>query len=152
MRRTRDPRVWAQYACWCVQFWMRRHVPSLPGFVRRWALRHFGNDRFNVTPQMFAWWSRRGMVTNETPRPIPWPIGEAALGPFVRPWGRVADFIRRGTGGRSHRCEFTDPKRGALYGHKDGAFVDAYFDALVANIERDEVIDEVLETSPTRRH
>ena len=91
------------------------------------------------------------MVTNETPRPIPWPIGEAALGPFVRPWWRVADFIRRGTGGRSHRCEFTDPQRGALYGHQHGAFMDAYFDALLDNIKRDEAADEVLARAPGRK-
>lgn len=41
---------------------------------------------------------------------------------------RAQRFFRNHTGGRSHRCEFTDPERGALYGGTDGGFMDAYFE------------------------
>jgi hypothetical protein len=54
--------------------------------------------------------------------------------PIRKPWRKLARFVRTGAGGRSHRCEFTDPKMGALYGHREGAFMDRLFDQLLTNI------------------
>jgi hypothetical protein len=85
-------------------------------------------------------WEARGLT--DYPRPLPRYIGAAAIGPFIRPWNWVARFFRRFTGGRSHRCEFTDREKGALYGGKEGAFMNRYFEQFLANISRDvDVVD-----------
>ncbi len=48
---------------------------------------------------------------------------------------RVCRWFRDRTGGRSHRCEFTDREHGALYGFNEGAFMDKLFDQFLKNIE-----------------
>jgi hypothetical protein len=53
-----------------------------------------------------------------------------------KPWRTVKFFLRSHTGGRSHRCEFTDPKKGALYGYDNGAFMDLYFDEFIRRISQ----------------
>lgn len=47
-------------------------------------------------------------------------------------------FFRARTGGRTHRCEFTDKIEGALHGGKKGAFMDAYFEKFLENISEHE--------------
>lgn len=55
----------------------------------------------------------------------------------VRYWRRVQRLFRQHTGGRSHRCEFTDRQKGALYGHNYGAFMDDYFNKFVDSLPDD---------------
>ena len=133
-RLTRDYRLWLQYLCWCIQSWMSFHKPILPSFIRGWALRRWP-DRFNRTWRMHEWW-RDGLGADMTgiAKPLPWPLCEAAFGPFLKPWNRIERFFRSHTGGRSHRCEFTDPKIGALYGGQQGAFMDLLFEEFLENI------------------
>jgi hypothetical protein len=146
-RRTRSPRVWMEYWCWKTQFWMSGHKPYLPMVLRNWAYSRWGGRRWSVTPDLVAGWRRWGGLTDEDARkpenqPLPWPFGPYALGPFVGPWDRVSRFFRQHTGGRSHRCEFTDKEHGALYGHKEGPFMDAYFDRLLENISDADIEEE----------
>lgn len=55
--------------------------------------------------------------------------------PIVNKMWRVVKFwLRARTGERSHRCEFTDPKRGALYGGTDAGFMNEYFEKFIENI------------------
>jgi hypothetical protein len=114
-RLIRDYRIWLQYLCWCIQSWMSSHKPILPMFLRVWAY-------------------RLGADVSEIAKPLPWPLGEAAMGPFLAPWNRVERFFRDRTGGRSHRCEFTDREAGALYGGQQGPFMNKLFEQLLENI------------------
>lgn len=137
MRRTRDPRIWLQYACWCVQFWMSGHRPLLPNRLRWWC-RHLFPDqrRHHVTREQYRFWlSGRHNDPATLPKPLPWPFEPHFVGPFYAPWKRVERWFRAGTGGRSHRCEFTDREHGALWGHREGAFMDRLFDRFVERIE-----------------
>lgn len=58
---------------------------------------------------------------------------------------RLKSWFRHHTGGRSHRCEFTDKNHGALYGHSEGAFMDRYFEKFIQNISRDLEVQDYLE-------
>lgn len=110
-------------------------MPILPDFIRLWALRRWP-ERYNLTWQMREWWQKGlGYDVSNIPKPLPWPLGEAALGPFLPPWNRAERFFRSHTGGRSHRCEFTDPKIGALYGGQEGPFMDQLFEQFLRNID-----------------
>lgn len=134
---TRNPRLWAQYLCWCVQHYMMFNKPILPGFIRIWAHRRWP-ERMHMTWRMREWWrDGLGHDVSNIPKPLPWPLCEAAMGPFLAPWNRVERFFRVRTGGRSHRCEFTDRESGALYGSQQGPFMDALFEQLIANISED---------------
>jgi len=133
-RLTRDWRIWVQYLCWCIQAWMSSHKPILPSFIRIWAIRRWP-DRINMTWRMREWWQDGlGADVSKIPKPLPWPLCESAMGPFLAPWNQVERFFRSHTGGRSHRCEFTDPKHGALYGGQDGPFMDEMFDEFLKKI------------------
>lgn len=134
-RLTRDLRIWAQYLCWCISSWMSFHKPILPMFIRVWAMRRWP-ERMGMTWRMRAWW-RDGLRSDvsKIPKPLPWPLCEAAMGPFLTPWDRVTRFFRSFTGGRSHRCEFTDPQQGALYGGQDGPFMDELFEVFIERID-----------------
>lgn len=139
-RRTRDPRVWAQYGCWWVHFWMGGHQPILPTPLRNWAYDRWGGRRWSITAQAVRDWQRFGGMTPEQAqrpenRPLPWPFGPYALGPFVGTWRRVMHWFGRRTGGRSHRCEFTDRERGALWGHTEGPFMDRIFERFLENLD-----------------
>lgn len=133
-RLTKDWRIWLQYICWCIQAWMSNHNPILPGFIRIWALKRWP-ERYHLTWRMSEWW-RDGLGADMTDiaKPLPWPLGEAAMGPFIKPWEKTKRFFRGHTGGRSHRCEFTDPKIGALYGGQEGPFMNELFDEFVRKI------------------
>lgn len=134
-RLTRDWRIWLQYLCWCIKHWMMFHKPYLPMFVRGWAYRHYGNERFHQSWRMREWWrDGLGADVSKIAKPLPWPLCETAEGPFVRPWSRVERFFSNHTGGRSHRCEFTDREMGALYGGQQGAFMDRFFEQFIGNI------------------
>ena len=106
MKKTKNPIIWLRYLCWCVQNWMSRHTPYYPLRLRIWLHRLYP----------------------DTIKSYPWYIGADCQGPFVGPWHQVSWFFRSFTGGRSHRCEFTDKKHGVLYGHNEGAFMDQYFE------------------------
>ena len=141
-RRTSNPLIWWQYLCWRIQFWMSGHRPLLPSPVRMWAYNRWGGRRYSISPRTVEGWIRFGGLTPEQAkqdqyRPLPWPFGEYAMGPFVGPWARVQRFFRSQTGGRSHRCEFTDKEHGALYGHNEGAFMDRLFERFLDNIDAD---------------
>lgn len=69
------------------------------------------------------------------PKPLPWWLGQYAFGPLERPWWNLTRLVNKGRGGRGHRCEFTDPEMGALYGHKNGAFMDRMFDVFLSRID-----------------
>ena len=133
-RLTRDWRVWSQYLCWCIATIMSDHKPILPIRVRLWAYQRWP-DRVHLTWRMYHWWiDGLGADPKTLKKPLSWPLGEAAFGPFVGPWNRVSRWFRNHTGGRSHRCEFTDPKIGALYGGQRGAFMNELFEQFIENI------------------
>jgi hypothetical protein len=97
--------------------------------MRRWP------ERFHQTWQQRKWWDEHLTVDVRTiPKPLPWPLCEGAVGPLLVPWNRIERFFRARTGGRSHRCEFTDSGIGALYGGQEGAFMDKYFEQFIGNI------------------
>lgn len=133
-RLTRDWRIWVEYFCWCVGFWMMCHHPHLPMRVRMRVLQWFPQERWNVQWHMWDFWVRQGIDLSNAPKPLPWPVCPHGLGPFAVPWTRIARWFQRRTGGRSHRCEFTDPEHGALYGGTDGAFMDRLFERFIENI------------------
>lgn len=135
---TRDWRIWAQYLCWCIGQWMTFHQPYLPMWIRCRLLRWFPQQRWAMQWRMWEFWVSQGYDLTNVPKPLPWPICPHGEGPFVSPWNRVAGWFRRRTGGRSHRCEFTDPQHGALYGANDGPFMDRLFDQFIENISQDE--------------
>jgi hypothetical protein len=137
-RKTRNPLIWFQYGCWRVCTWMMFHRPYYPLRLRIWLSYRYPEERWSLTWAMIDQWRR--VRPDYTPRhlPLPWYIGANAIGPFVGPWDRVQRIFRKGTGGRTHRCEFTDPQRGALYGHNEGPFMNAYFDKLIENISADD--------------
>lgn len=136
-RKTRNPAIWFAYWCWCVQFWMACHTPYWPMPVRHWAYRRYGENRYGLTWRQIAQWRRVRPDWQPTAFPLPWWLGAYALGPFQFPWRRVQRWFRDRTGGRSHRCEFTDREHGALYGHREGPFMDAFFEQLIANVSVD---------------
>lgn len=114
--RTRDLRIRLQYTCWRIQFWMMTHRPHVVPSILHMPIARI--------------WRRligRGPV--KPPAWLNW-IWTAGL----PGWYSIERFFRRHTGGRSHRCEFTDRQHGALYGHNEGAFMNAYFDKLLENI------------------
>ena len=84
-------------------------------------------------------------MTKPELQPLPWYVGEVAMGPFYPLWKQMRAIVRKGRGGRSHRCEFTDKERGALYGGKDGGFMNEYFEQFIQNISRDLEVKEYLE-------
>lgn len=133
-RLTRDYRIWLQYLCWCIQSWMSSHKPYFPLFIRVWAFRRWP-DRINVHWRMYNWYvDHLGADPKTLDKPLPWPLCESAFGPFLAPWNRIERFFRSHTGGRSHRCEFTDREMGALYGGQRGAFMDELFDEFIGRI------------------
>ena len=131
--------VQLEYLCWRIQFWMMCHRPIMPVRLRAWALNYYGDERYHVSRRQRDFWIKQNAIDPGDLRfkPLPWPFGESAQGPFIGPWEQIARWFRSHTGGRSHRCEFTDPKRGALYGHKEGAFMDRLFEQFLKNIETD---------------
>ncbi len=139
-KRTKNPVVWAQYACWNVQWWMTLHQPYAPMWFRGWATYRYG-VRIGG-PGKEPWLPERHMIEGwmrldpsyVPPKLPPWWVGSNASGPLLPVWNRIAGFFRAKTGGRSHRCEFTDPMRGALYGHNEGPFMNAYFDRFLERI------------------
>lgn len=139
---TRSPRIWRQYLFWCIHFGMSYGwQPIYPEVFRRWILRHYphARDRWSITWSTIDIWKQINPEwrTPITRKPLPWWIGTAAIGPFVRPWRRVERFFGNHTGGRSHRCEFTDKQSGALYGQNNGAYMNALFGQFIENISDD---------------
>lgn len=53
---------------------------------------------------------------------------------FRRPFTFIRNASRKRTGGRGHRCEFTDKKMGALYGGTEGAFMERTFQEFIDNL------------------
>jgi hypothetical protein len=134
-RLTRSLRVWFEYLCWCIQSWMDTHKPYLPVKMRAWLLAKFPPERWH-SGRTYYYRLRNGAKASEISKfkPLPWPICPSAFGPFVGPWSRVERWFRNRTGGRSHRCEFTDKTDGALYGGTEGGFMDKLFDQFIENI------------------
>ena len=130
---TKNPVIWFQYFCWCAQNWMSKHTPYYPLGVRIWLHRLYP-DTIYQPQHMIDSWRRFDKHYNERYKPPPWYIGMHCQGPFMRPWRRIQAFFRGLTGGLSHRCEFTDKKHGALYGHKEGAFMNELFEQFIENI------------------
>lgn len=133
---TKNPIVWFQYVCWLVQWWMYKHQPYYPMWLRKRLLNRYPSQRWGMYWAVIHNWQRinpKWQLTDDW-RPLPWYVGVHAIGPFVKPWQRIASIVAKGTGGRSHRCEFTDKHKGALYGHKNGAFMNALFEQFIANI------------------
>jgi hypothetical protein len=134
---TKSPLIWFQYLCWCIQNWMSKHIPYYPVWLRKWLFKVTpdAHERWHLSQRVVAFWQKNNPGYIHPVKPLPWYIGEAGLGPLIIPWKRVQRFFRGFTGGRSHRCEFTDPYRGALYGHNEGAFMDKLFEQFIKNIE-----------------
>ncbi len=137
MSMTKNLRIHLEYLCWRIQFWMSGHKPYYPLWLRMFLLSRFPETRHFMDWITYNNWLRTGWQPKPEYRPLPWFVGEAAIGPLVKPWSRVGHFFRAHTGGRSHRCEFTDRRRGALYGGQDGAFMNKLFDQFIENISGD---------------
>lgn len=137
-RLTRSWRIWLEYLCWSVQFWMSYHKPYLPLRLRAFIFRHTAPERHHLSWRMVEHWKQVNPDYVHPYKPLPWPIMPSAFGPFVGPWDRVTRWFRRHTGDRSHRCEFTDKTRGALYGGQEGGYMNKLFEQFLHNIETEE--------------
>ena len=137
---TRDRKMWREYLCWCIGNWMDMHRPIYPLWLRHRLLNLYPLERHGTSWRMFRHWQeiQPDNTTLHLLRPLPWYIGTYALGPFVRPWKAIARWFHRRRGGRSHRCEFTDSSRGALYGGQEGGFMEELFVQFLRNIEADD--------------
>ena len=113
-RLTRSPQIWWMYLCWCIQFQLVHNAPRYPESIRKWAFKHYGTDRFQYSTNSIR--NRRIVFPDYQPKakPLPWYIGEHALGPFYKISRRVGRWFRNQTGEYSHRCEFTDRGSGLL--------------------------------------
>jgi hypothetical protein len=125
--------------------WMSKRSMAYPIWLRIRFFEQYGDRRLGTSWKMIEHW--RSMNPDFEPEytPAPWYVGEHALGPFYPFWKRLRAIVRKGRGGRSHRCEFTDKERGALYGGKEGGFMDAYFEQFIRNISGDLEVQEYLE-------
>lgn len=133
---TKNPIIWFQYLCWNIHWWMWQHKPYYPRRLRFWLRKRYPDTEYFTKQQVEIWKKvRKGYQGND--KIWPWYVGDHGFGPFVPLWNRVANIFRKFTGGRSHRCEFTDPYRGALYGYKEGAFMNKHFEQLIRNISDD---------------
>jgi|SRR6185369_1971960 len=141
-RLTRSTRIWFQYFCWCIRHYMMFHHPDYPGWIRGLVYKYYphAHQRWSVTWNMVRLWQHINPDFKLMPEitPFPWWIGMAALGPLRTPWTAVSRWFGRHTGGRSHRCEFTDRTHGALYGGQDGGFMNHYFEQFIANISAED--------------
>lgn len=143
-RKTLHPLVWLRYFCYRIHNWMSKHKPYYPLRVRVWAYRRYGQGRMDADWNIIRFWQQNnpGFCLTPDRMPLPWWLGVSALGPFVGPWSRVANWFGRHTGGRSHGCEFKDPEYGALYvGPTARPFMNDLFEQFVANISPLEVGD-----------
>lgn len=136
-RLTRKPSVWLEYLCWCISNQMSTHKPYLPDWLRMFICKRVAPSRFLATWNTIKGWQSIDPtfdVSKSKFRPLPWYIGVAAIGPFVPVWDRVTRIFRNRTGGRSHRCEFTDKTNGALYGGQEGGYMNRMFDRFIEDI------------------
>jgi len=138
---TRKPRIWWAYICWCIQYQMDTHKPYYPGFIRSWALKRYGSKRYHMQWRMVHFWQAnlKDFQLTDDLRPLPWWLGEAALGVFVKPWDWLARQFRKQTLGLSHRCEFTDKLHGALYTDHADDFMQQAFERFIERISPDGV-------------
>ena len=115
---------------------MSWHEPRYPLWLRCWLLSKYSSERHFVTWTAVRWWQSHlsHFELTEDNIPLPWYIAPGAIGPFLKPWRKLAGWFIGHTGGRTHRCEFTDPQMGALFGHRNGAFMDSYFAVLIDRI------------------
>jgi hypothetical protein len=144
-RKTKDPRIWFSYLCWNIQIWMKTHIPYYPMWLRKIILTRTDSKRHGLSWRMIDWWKSQNPNYVPQRKPLPWYIGECALGPFAKPWKRIARFFNHWTGGLSHRCEFTDPENGALYTGVKDPFMNRLFERFITNISKDIEIQEALE-------
>jgi hypothetical protein len=135
-RLTRNPVPWLQYAAWCAHWWMWQHQPRYPRHIQAWARRRYGERRMWVTRADRRTWGRYNptYIPTKADAPLPWWIGRGAMGPFLPLWEQAQRLLRRCTGGRSHRCEFTGKGCGALWGYHEGPFMERLFDQFLGNI------------------
>ena len=133
---SRNPKIWLEYLCWCIGNWMDTHKPYYPRRLRRWLHGRYAPERFGTTQFQYRFWLSLGHDTDRIYqyRPLPWYVGPHAIGPFIPVWNAVARWFHHHRGGRSHRCEFTDFQKGALYGGQMGAFMDRLFEQFMKNI------------------
>jgi hypothetical protein len=136
-KRIKNPIVWFQYLCWNIQFWMSGQSMAYPIWLRKLLLRRYPAERHGASWRMIKIYKAANPNYVPKYRPLPWYVGECALGPFYHPWRRLGTIVRKFTGGRSHRCEFTDKELGALYGGKEGGFMNELFEQFIQNIPDD---------------
>jgi len=135
-RLTHNLKTWCEYLCWCTGNWMDMHLPIYSLRLRRRLLSRYPPERHGTTRRMFQFWQQTQCHADlHRLRPLPWYIGPYARGPFVPPWKAIARWFHCHRGGRSHRCEFTDSSRGALYGGQEGGFMEELFVQFLRNIE-----------------
>ena len=136
---TRNWHIWAEYLCWCIARWIDVHQPYYPMWLRKRLLCHYPPQRHGMTALQYRFWQRNYPKRDLSQwKPLPWYVGQYGVGPFVRPWRWLYRQFKRHTGSRSHRCEFTDRERGALYGGREGPFMNRYFEQFLRNIENPE--------------
>ena len=139
-RLTRNPRIWAMYLCWCIANKMSYDAFTYPDWFRLYVIKHYSPSRMGMTWKRIDEWKRINPDFKMSPdmRPLPGIIGPYAIGPLNPLWIKLRHFIGKGSGRYSHRCEFTDKERGALYGGKDGAFMNDLFAEFIGNISSDD--------------
>ena len=135
--RTRNPVIWLRYWAWCIQFWVShpKRDMAYPLWLRKFLLCRVFPDRrrHGLSWRMIRWWESQN--PNFVPQylPLPWWVGEHALGPFYGLPSRLTRPLRR-FAGASHRCEFTGRNVGALYTGRVDPFMDRLFDQFIQNI------------------
>lgn len=136
-RLVKSPRVWWKYLNWCIYTYLQRYSFVYPMFIRKWAYRRYGERRYWLSNRTYAYWRETNpdWIPSKESTPLPWYIGEAGMGPVRLVWKRFLRIFSNQKGEYSHRCEFTDREKGALYGGKEGAFMNRLFEQFLENIE-----------------
>lgn len=131
---TRNPKIWRRYFSW----WLHANLKQLPGSEPRWlanvagwlmprkvVIQHAGKETTIRQPLTLAEAARSGM-----------PEGWAQLWLFwhhkFRPWFQAK--IEPLASSNFHRCDFTDPVSGLLYGGS-GTALNEMFAEFLGHIE-----------------
>lgn len=113
MQHTKNPVIWLRFIAWKMQFWWSHRDPIKYFFIR---VRKDGS--WNIPEK----WSHEDYA-----RHYNWYMKVKRVG-----WRLFFGHLRR-FAGYAHKCEFTDPKHGLLYGGQ-GAGIDDAFDRFVDSL------------------
>lgn len=135
--QTKNLVIWLRYWVWCFQFWLSGYHWCYPMWLRQFFLEHVVPDRRRhcLSRRYVKSWEETFGKSHPL-KPMPWWIGPHAIGPFCLLRDKVLRFFRR-VAKLSHRCEFTDPERGALYTGRIDPFMNRLFERFIQNISRE---------------